>query len=502
MTDQDWELINKVHLYGAYKCSRAAWNFMRDQGFGRIIMTASAAGLYGNFGQANYSAAKLALLGFSNSLAIEGAKRNVYCNTIAPLAGSRMTETIMPPDLVAALKPEFVAPLVLYLCHEKTDVNGAVFEVGAGWISRLRWQRTQGAFLDPRQLSMETLAKNWSTVNDWKNATNPSTVQDTIPRIMEHIQKVGLVTNPTAAKKTENVDLDKALGHKFTPSKITYTEKEVSLYALAIGEGTDPLDPKQLQFVYENNSAFRTLPTMGVCFPFSVLSQVVSTPGLSFNPMMLLHGEQYLELKRPIPVSGTLTSNAKIAGIYDKGKGALVLIDAVTTDEQGQEICFNQFSLFIRGIGGFGGDRGPAGDANTPPTRAPDAVAAEKTTTNQALIYRWASGDLNPLHADPEMASMGGFDRPILHGLCSFGYAGRAVLKHFANLDTERFKSIRVRFSKHVFPGETIITEMWKVSDTKIVFQCKVKERPDAGLVLSNCAVELHPSGVKAKANL
>jgi NAD(P)-dependent dehydrogenase (short-subunit alcohol dehydrogenase family) len=377
MTDQDWELINKVHLYGAYKCSRAAWNFMRDQGFGRIIMTASAAGLYGNFGQANYSAAKLALLGFSNSLAIEGAKRNVYCNTIAPLAGSRMTETIMPPDLVAALKPEFVAPLVLYLCHEKTDVNGAVFEVGAGWISRLRWQRTQGAFLDPRQLSMETLAKNWSTVNDWKNATNPSTVQDTIPRIMEHIQKVGLVTNPTAAKKTENIDLDKALGHKFTPSKITYTEKEVSLYALAIGEGTDPLDPKQLQFVYENNSAFRTLPTMGVCFPFSVLSQVVSTPGLSFNPMMLLHGEQYLELKRPIPVSGTLTSNAKIAGIYDKGKGALVLIDAVTTDEQGQEICFNQFSLFIRGIGGFGGDRGPAGDANTPPTRAPDAVAAE-----------------------------------------------------------------------------------------------------------------------------
>jgi 3-hydroxyacyl-CoA dehydrogenase/3a,7a,12a-trihydroxy-5b-cholest-24-enoyl-CoA hydratase len=110
---------------------------------------------------------------------------------------------------------------------------------------------------------------------------------------MEHIQKVGLVSNPTAAKKSENVDIEKALAHRFAPSKVTYTEKDVCLYALSIGEGTDPLDQKQLQFVYENNSAFRTLPTMGVCFPFSVLGQVISTPGLTFNPMMLLQYDHY-----------------------------------------------------------------------------------------------------------------------------------------------------------------------------------------------------------------
>ena len=139
---------------------------MREQGFGRIIMTSSAAGLYGNFGQANYSAAKLALVGLSKTLALEGKlssipfhhqlnsfsnsytklgeKRNVYCNTIAPMAGSRMTETVFPPDLVQALKPEFVAPLVAYLCHDSSKVNGQTFEVGAGWISTLRWERTQG----------------------------------------------------------------------------------------------------------------------------------------------------------------------------------------------------------------------------------------------------------------------------------------------------------------------------------------------------------------------
>jgi len=187
MQDKDWDLIYRVHLKGSYSVTKAAWPHMRDQGYGRIIMTASAAGIYGNFGQANYSAVKLGLLGFAKTLAQEGEKRNIFVNTIAPMAGSRMTETVMPPDLVKALKPEFVAPLVAYLCHEKCSENGQLFEVGAGWVSKLRWERTQGVFLGPR-ISPETLSKNWDKVNDWTEASYPTSAADSVALVAEKLQ--------------------------------------------------------------------------------------------------------------------------------------------------------------------------------------------------------------------------------------------------------------------------------------------------------------------------
>ena len=266
-----------------------------------------------------------------------------------------------------------------------------------------------------------------------------------------------------------------------------YTDQEVMLYALGIGAGTPQTDPDQLKFTYEGD--LKALPTFGVVPPFPSLMGLMGAPGLEFNPMMLLHGEQYMEVrKHPIPTSGTLTTKPKISAIYDKGKGALVLLDAVTSDENGEEIFFNTFSVFLRGEGGFGGESGPK-PTDAAPDRDPDKVVEMPTLPQQALIYRLC-GDRNPLHADPGFASMGGFDKPILHGLCTLGVVGRAVLQEYCDNDPAKFKSIKVRFSGNVFPGETIVVEMWKESDDKILVRAKTAER---GLdVITNAAVTLN----------
>ncbi len=180
MSDAEWDLVLAVHLKGSYNVTKAAWDHMLKQGFGRIINTASAAGIYGNFGQANYSAAKLALLGFSNSLAMEGAKKNVFCNTIAPLAASKMTETIMPPDILASLKPEFVVPLVAYLCHETCSENGSLFEVGAGFVSKLRRERSKGAlFRADKSFTPESVADQFTRICDFRDPDYPKAITDT-----------------------------------------------------------------------------------------------------------------------------------------------------------------------------------------------------------------------------------------------------------------------------------------------------------------------------------
>jgi len=150
-------------------------------------MTSSGAGIYGNFGQANYSAAKLSLLGFAKSLSIEGEKRNIRVNTIAPMAASRMTESIFPPDILKALRPEAIAPLVLWLCHEDCDETGGLFELGAGWVSKLRWQRTQGSFMGS-SITAEKVRENWEKINDFSNATIPSSASESVSLLVEHMQ--------------------------------------------------------------------------------------------------------------------------------------------------------------------------------------------------------------------------------------------------------------------------------------------------------------------------
>jgi len=189
MTDEQWDIIQRVHVRGAYKVTRAAWDHMRNQKYGRVIMTASAAGVYGNFGQANYSAAKLALLGFSNSLAIEGKKLNIHVNTIAPFAGSRLTETVMPPDLVQALKPDYVAPFVAYLCHDSCKETGGLFELGGGWVSKLRWQRTKGhGFPLNKELTPECVQKEWNKICDFKNADFPNNINSAFEYVMANLE--------------------------------------------------------------------------------------------------------------------------------------------------------------------------------------------------------------------------------------------------------------------------------------------------------------------------
>jgi len=188
MTDQDWDLIYKVHVLGAYKVTKAAWPYMLEQGYGRIVNTASAAGLYGNFGQANYSMAKIGMVGFTQTLAIEGAKNNVIANVIAPVAGSRMTETILPPELVAALKPEYITPLVMKLCSEKNEETGSIFEVGAGWISKLRWERTKGVGFDiSNGLSPEAVEESWDQITDFENADHPTTAQESFVPVLANL---------------------------------------------------------------------------------------------------------------------------------------------------------------------------------------------------------------------------------------------------------------------------------------------------------------------------
>lgn len=169
MADADWDIIYRVHLFGSYKVTRAAWPHMRAAGYGRVLMTTSVAGLYGNFGQANYAAAKLGLLGLAQTLAIEGAAKNILCNTVAPTAGSRLTATVLPDDVRAALRPEYITPLVVLLSHESCPVNGRLFEASGGWVSQTRWEQSEGVFFR-EDFTAEDVVSRWDEITDFSHS--------------------------------------------------------------------------------------------------------------------------------------------------------------------------------------------------------------------------------------------------------------------------------------------------------------------------------------------
>jgi acyl dehydratase len=256
-----------------------------------------------------------------------------------------------------------------------------------------------------------------------------------------------------------------AVGSKSEAREHTWTSKDALLYALGVGAGAaDPF--AELEFTTENtaDTEQKVLPTMAVVLGVGG-GGAMSNIG-SFNPAMLVHGEQAIELSAPIPVEGTVNTVGEIVGVYDKGKGAVVVTESTSTDaSSGKPLFKTRASVFIRGEGGWGGDRGPSGPRNVPPDRDPDHVVTYATRTDQALLYR-LSGDRNPLHSDPSFAAMGGFDRPILHGLCTYGFTGRALLHTLCDSDPSRFTSMEGRFTSPVMPGESLTVSMWVDGDS------------------------------------
>ncbi len=495
MSQQDWDLVYQVHVLGAHKVARAAWEHMRDQGYGRIVNTASAAGIYGNFGQVNYGMAKLALVGFTNSMAVEGARKNVHANVIAPIAGSRMTETVLPKDVCDALEPELVSPLVAWLAHEDCEENGGLFEVGGGFYAKLRWQRAGGKMWRlGRAVTPENIRNSWDDITEFDAPEYPTTVMESMAPIMANV-------NAGESKGgNQYIDVDEALGWEFPERSSSYDERDLALYALGVGAAEDPLDENELRYVYEGHGeGFQPLPTYTVIPALNVVMDLakegIQPPGMNYGFDRILHGEQYTEVMRPIPTDAKLTHKARISDIWDKGKNALVVTEVDTYDDDGDLLARNRVTTLVRGAGGWGGDRGPTEETNVPPDRAPDKVVEQKTDPNQALLYR-LTGDWNPLHADPGMAKAFGFERPILHGLCTYGFAARHVINEFCDGDPRYFKSIAVRFADSVVPGETLVTEMWK-EDGKIVFRVKVKERDSE--VVTRAAVELYDEIPKKK---
>jgi len=251
------------------------------------------------------------------------------------------------------------------------------------------------------------------------------------------------------------------VGIKGDPSSYSWDAKDAMLYAC--GVGARPYE--DLEFLFEGKGP-KVLPTFAVIGGMAGMGVMGKLEGI--NPMLILHGSESIELHREIPASGKVTLEGELVELWDKGSAAVIGIATTATDENGP-LFTAKASIFARGSGGFGGERGPSTKGvNAPPERAPDHTISDETRIEQAAVYR-LSGDRNPLHVDPEFAKVGGFDTPILHGLCTYGFVGRAILKALCGNDPARFKSFEARFSDVVYPGDTIITKLWVDGNEAIV---------------------------------
>jgi acyl dehydratase len=269
------------------------------------------------------------------------------------------------------------------------------------------------------------------------------------------------------------INYDELMQAKSTGIASKYSDRETMLYALGIGFMRDPLNEAELPFCYENG--LKTVPTMATVIGWG---QGGTMARAGINYLMVVHGEQRLTMHKPLPIAAEIVSDERVLGVFDKGKdkGAVIVTERVMREKTSTDkLCTLVSTTFARGDGGFGGPKDGAPEPHQLPTRAPDLTHECDTRADQAFIYA-LSGDRNPLHRDPKVAKMAGFPRPILHGLCTYGTACRAVISTVCKYDPTKITGFDVRFSAPVFPGETIVTEMW-IDGQIVSFRCKLKER-------------------------
>ena len=397
-----------VHLTGAFNIARAAAPVFRAQGWGSYVFMTSTSGLMGALGQANYAAAKAGMFG---PFTVRGPGHEPVrgaLDIVAPFAATRITAALADVEgassdrvrRLMAIGPETVAPVATFLCSEQAEaITGQVFVVRKNEVLLMS---------QPRPLRSATTPRAGILIR-WGLCSHPRSSRPCIR------WRAPLSTFPGTRSE---MDAELLLSHRFPDVTQAYDEQFTILYALSIGLGGDPLDQRQLPYVYEH--ALQAFPTMAV---------VLATPG--FWPMQaefkidwkrVLHGEQELVVHRPLPPAGSVVGRLQITGIDDKGaaKGALIHTERTLSDASGKLLATLRQTNFARGDGGFGGGNRRRTHNWVRPSRAADHVCELPTATNSALLYR-LTGDRNPLHADPAVARAAGFDRPILHGLCTFG---------------------------------------------------------------------------------
>ncbi|MER5739679.1 MULTISPECIES: MaoC/PaaZ C-terminal domain-containing protein [unclassified Streptomyces] len=262
------------------------------------------------------------------------------------------------------------------------------------------------------------------------------------------------------------IDPERAKAAPPVRTEVSWDDRAVRLYHLALGAGVPETDPRELRYVYEGHpDGLHTLPTFGVVAGGTggVGFQVFELPGVDLDLARVLHGGQEITVHRPLPAAARATAVTRLADVYDKGSGAVLVQESTLLGEDGLPLLTQRNHVFARGEGGFGGDRGPS-DRLPAPDRAPDLVLELPTLPQQALLYR-LTGDWNPLHADPATARRAGYDRPVLHGLCTFGMAVKAVTDHLLDGDAGAVTGCRTRFAGVFLPGETLRLRIWHTAD-------------------------------------